>query len=101
MERWLYAVIYQCPECKRKTKIARFPAIYVASLHRTCPKCGGPQLEKLRKRDHIDPLYLNPISLLQGLIGAPIWWCPFCRLQFYDFRPGWPVKRNATKVAAK
>jgi hypothetical protein len=67
-------------------------------MHRSCPKCGTPQLERLRKRDRIDPLYLNPVSLVQALIGAHIFWCPFCRLQFYDIRPAWPVKRAGDKA---
>jgi hypothetical protein len=54
-------------------------------------------LDRLRRRDRIDPLYLNPISLVQALFGAHIWWCPFCRLQFYDLRPGWPVQRSGAK----
>jgi hypothetical protein len=86
-------MVFQCLQCRRKTKIPKHPALYLLSLHRNCPKCGTPQLERLRKRDKIDPLYLNPLSLVQGLFGARIYWCPFCRLQFYDIRPGWPVKR--------
>ena len=93
-ERLVYAVVYRCPGCRRKTKIFKHPAFYLLSLHRSCPKCGSPQLERLRKRDHIDPLYLNPVSLLQRLLGASIYWCSSCRLQFYDMRPAWPVRRT-------
>jgi hypothetical protein len=95
-ERVAYSVVYQCPTCQRKTKIPKYPALYF-SLRRCCPKCGTPQLERLRKRDKIDPLYLNPVSLVQVLLGASLWWCPFCRLQFYDIRPGWPVRRPGAK----
>jgi predicted RNA-binding Zn-ribbon protein involved in translation (DUF1610 family) len=96
-ERLVYALVYKCPECERKTKVPRYPLFHALSLHRSCPRCGNLELERLRKRDGIDPLYLNPISLVQALIGAPIWWCPFCRLQFYDARPGWPVTRSSSK----
>jgi ribosomal protein L37E len=95
-ERLLYASVYQCPKCHRKAKIPRYPSLYLVSLHRSCPRCGTPHLEKLRKRDKIDPLYRNPVSLLQGVLGARLWWCPFCRVQFYDCRPGWPVARASS-----
>jgi len=97
-ERLTSAIVYQCPDCQRKTKIPKFPGLYIFSLRRTCPKCGTPQLERLRKRDRIDPLYHNPLSLIQALFGASIFWCPFCRLQFYDLRPGWPVRRAGAKA---
>jgi hypothetical protein len=90
-------MVFQCPKCERKTKIPKYPAIVMLSLHRSCPKCGTPQLERLRKRDRIDPLYLNPLSLVQALFGAHLYWCPFCRVQFYDLRPGWPVKRAGAR----
>jgi hypothetical protein len=92
-------MVFQCPVCERKTKIPKYPALYIC-LHRNCPRCATPQVERLSKRDKIDPLYLHPISLVQALFGAPIWWCPFCRLQFYDFRPGWPVTRSGSKKPA-
>ena len=97
--RLLYSMVFQCPVCERKTKIPKYPALYIC-LHRNCPRCATPQVERLSKRDKIDPLYLHPISLVQALFGAPIWWCPFCRLQFYDFRPGWPVTRSGSKKPA-
>jgi len=35
------------------------------------------------------------ISRIQGLLGAPILYCHYCRLQFYDFRP----RKRAAKAA--
>jgi hypothetical protein len=32
-------------------------------------------------------LYLNPLSLVQKFFGAPLHYCAFCRIQFYDLRP--------------
>jgi hypothetical protein len=93
-ERLVYAAVLQCPKCKRKTKLPKYPTLFLLSLHRSCPKCGTPQLDRLRKRDKIDPLYLNPLSLVQRLFGAHLYWCPFCRVQFYDLRPPWPVNRS-------
>jgi hypothetical protein len=90
-------MVFQCLKCKRKTKIPKYPALFLLSLHRSCPKCGTPQLDRLRKRDKIDPLYLNPLSLVQRLLGANIYWCPFCRVQFYDLRPPWPVRRAGVR----
>jgi hypothetical protein len=91
-ERLLYSKVFLCPLCERKTRVAKVPAPCF-SLHRKCPKCGGANLERLPRRDEIDPLYRNPVSLVQALIGASIWWCPDCRLQFYDVRPAVPVRQ--------
>ncbi|MBI4874995.1 MAG: hypothetical protein HY822_10230 [Acidobacteria bacterium] len=56
------------------------------SLKCRCPRCWGGDVHRFEELDEIERLYRNPISLLQALFGAPLYWCPFCRLQFYDFR---------------
>jgi hypothetical protein len=72
------------------------PYLYLISLHTCCPRCGNADLHKLGERDGIDEMYSNPISRLQHFLGAPLYWCQFCRLQFYDFRP----RRKAKALAA-
>jgi len=99
-ERLLYSAVYWCPECERKTAIPRYPHLFI-SLRRRCPRCAGHKLERLRRRDRIDPLYHNPISLVQALFGARLWWCPLCRLQFYDLRPGAQSSREEKPAATR
>lgn len=87
MDRLRYTAIHHCPHCEVDFGTpARW--MHLVSLDRCCPKCGGTQLENLKRRDGIDPMYKNPLSLLQGLLGAKLWWCPLCRIQFYDIRRG-------------
>ncbi len=84
-ERFRWEAAFECDACRYRTGSL---AWYMVFLSRTsvCPRCGTDNLKRLTRRDRIDRLWKNPISLLQGLLGAPIHWCPYCRLQFYDRR---------------
>lgn len=86
--RLWFTAKYRCIDCRYERAYLRRPAL--PSLHRACPRCGNRELERFPNRDRIDKTYLNPISMLQRLIGAPLWWCAWCRLQFYDYRPALP-----------
>jgi hypothetical protein len=46
-----------------------------------------------RVLDYCDPLYRNPLSLIQRYLGGTLMYCVDCRLQFYDLRPKRPGKR--------
>ncbi|HWB96023.1 MAG TPA: hypothetical protein VG672_04960 [Bryobacteraceae bacterium] len=37
-------------------------------------------------RDHIDPMYRSILSWIQRWMGAPLFHCRYCRIQFYDLR---------------
>jgi hypothetical protein len=52
-----------------------------------CPNCRTQQLARRWKRDHIDRLSHSPWSMLQRVLGAQLYHCRSCRLQFYDWRP--------------
>jgi len=91
IEHLRYGAVYRCHRCHVRVGISRWWTLLLA-FHRCCPKCGGTRLECLKHRDRIDPLYKNPLSLVQGLLGAKLWWCPRCRIQFYDTRPAAPAE---------
>jgi hypothetical protein len=40
-----------------------------------------------KKRDTVDTMNRNPLRQLQRLMGAHLYHCDSCRLQFYDLRP--------------
>lgn len=63
------------------------PFLYLLSFHSCCPKCGNVDLKILNERDGVDEMSSNPLSFIQRFLGAPLHWCQFCRLQFYDYRP--------------
>ncbi len=56
------------------------------SLHVCCPRCGRTDLRKRRERDYVDPMMYNPLRYGQRLLGAALWHCEYCRIQFYDVR---------------
>ena len=64
-----------------KNRLAKF-------LHRChCPYCGSSSLSTYATRDGIDPMSLNPFRRLLEILGSPIRYCRWCRLQFHDPRP--------------
>ena len=83
-QRLIYAAVYQCRRCRRKSGELHFAPLF--SLHSICPRCGSERPERVRRRDPIESLYKSPLSLVQRLFGAPLYYCFYCRLQFYDFR---------------
>jgi cytoskeletal protein CcmA (bactofilin family) len=43
-------------------------------------------------RDPVDRLYQTPAQIVRRLLGAPLYHCYVCRLQFYDIGAGVPPK---------
>lgn len=85
-ERFRHAAIYRCPSCRFEAAAPLGVAYPQLSTVARCPRCGGPDLRVLAKRDPIEKLYRGPLSTLWRLLGAPLLYCRPCRLQFFDFR---------------
>ena len=80
LERLLYWRVYSCPceqtwwgDPRLSTKVR-------------CPRCHRTDLRRRRERDRIDRMLLNPLRYMQRFVGAPLYHCEFCRIQFYDVR---------------
>ena len=95
-DRLRVRAIYKCKDCAAYTGVHYWATWHWCSLTAQCPKCGNPDLKHLTRRDKIDPVTRLLISRIQGLFGAPILYCHYCRLQFYDFRPRERAERKAT-----
>jgi DNA-directed RNA polymerase subunit RPC12/RpoP len=52
-----------------------------------CPDCGTTRLVIRKKRDHIDRYYGGPLAWWRRRMGANLYHCIFCRLQFYSRLP--------------
>jgi hypothetical protein len=63
----------------------RWYALYLGDYPR-CPRCGTLRLTRLATRDHIDGMYRSFLSFAQGIFGAGLYHCRYCRIQFYDMR---------------
>lgn len=91
MHRLIYRRVLQCPSCGFRHASRRLPfeatTNFALSLHTRCIQCGNQKVRRLPKRDQIDAMSHHPISLLLGLLFAPIYHCSPCRLQYRDFRP--------------
>jgi DNA-directed RNA polymerase subunit RPC12/RpoP len=91
----VYDSSYRCMDCGARV---HFPKnwLNLFSLYVCCPRCGAPDVKKRRKRDGIDRMYRNPISWGQWMLGAPLYHCHDCRLQFYDLRPRERSQRSSS-----
>jgi hypothetical protein len=94
-ERLVYALVFKCKKCEARSG-AKFHFYFYLSRHCKCPRCGTEDVEKRTGRDKIDKVIRTPVSMLQGLIGAQLYHCVYCRLQFYDLRG-----RNHKRLRAK
>jgi hypothetical protein len=84
-QRFIYKAIRECRDCKaRITEPRRFTFRFMRRAR--CPECGARTLRQFSGRDPIERMTHHPLSLLQGLLGGHLYFCPLCRLQFYDWR---------------
>lgn len=84
-QRFAYSAVYECKDCKKRVPQPRkFTFEFTRNV--SCPHCGNQDLKKLSRRDHIEKFYQGPISRLEGLFGANLYHCIYCRLQFFDIR---------------
>ncbi len=80
-----YQAVYRCKDCARLMGGKASQPMF--SGWSVCPRCGTRELRVRRKRDNVDSMSHGLLSRLEGLLGAALHHCEFCRLQFYDFRP--------------
>ncbi len=92
--------VFSCPKCHKKNFYHR-PFLHKLSLHSQCPQCGTPNVSKLRSIDRVDRLNKNPLRAIIGLLGAPLYHCTFCRLQFWDLRSRLPQVVKARAAGPK
>ena len=87
-DHFLYRGIFQCSGCGERS-VKKRQLLFLLGPSACCPKCGTHRITKLRKPDRIDPLYRRVLSLGQRFFpGARLYHCAFCRIQFWDRRPG-------------
>ena len=93
-QRFRYARILECPACEGRRVQAHTDVHPLLSLTARCPKCSTQELRVRKRLDPYDPVYRNPISLMQRYLGARLMYCVDCRLQFYDLRPRRKIRRG-------
>ena len=84
-EKLLYAAMYECGKCHTRKPEPRWYALYLGDYPR-CPRCGTYRVTHLLARDKIDKMLTGPINYAQFLLGADLYHCRYCRVQFYDVR---------------
>jgi hypothetical protein len=76
---------YTCRSCHRDDTVPRAYLYHFGDQCR-CPKCGTLRVKKLKQRDKIDPMRSGVLNLLERMAGGHLFYCCFCRIQFYDRR---------------
>ena len=62
--------------------------------------CGNRRVRRIPARDRIDAMSAHPLSILLGLLGAPIYHCNACRHQYHDWRPLPAVTSSASAASS-
>jgi len=93
LERVLYAAAYRCEGCRFRVRVSVLDRLRAARFA-SCPKCSGQDLTILKKRDRVDRWNRNPLRIAQRFLGASLYHCWSCRLQFYDLRYRSPRARE-------
>jgi hypothetical protein len=95
LQKVIYAHTLRCSRCGYRG--ARLHAGLGNTLHfvfsrcSRCIRCGTIEVQRTARRDLIDSMSGNLVSVLLGLTGAPLNKCSACRLQYRD----WRSPRNA------
>jgi len=82
VERLWCARAWNCRGCGERFRERR-PSFQAWA---SCPRCGTARITTLRKRDPVDRMHHGALSFMSRLLGASLYHCNFCRLQFYDLR---------------
>ena len=83
-EKWAYRRMYKCRRCGRREFVPYAVAFWFGGGAK-CPHCGNAHVS-LEQRDRNFRLSKNPLLLVQRIIGAKLYQCGECRMQFYDRR---------------
>jgi predicted RNA-binding Zn-ribbon protein involved in translation (DUF1610 family) len=97
-DRRKYAAVFECYDCGQHIGVSRlqkllnphmpdFLRMPWITVHARCPRCGNMKLQVFERRDYIEGYQRNLLRFVQRLLGAPLCYCPSCRLQFHDLRP--------------
>ena len=84
-ERILYRSAYKCPKCEFRHLRLRTLLRGVRATAR-CPRCSSSRLKILKKRDKLEFMEKSLLRMAQGFLGAHLYYCSRCRVQFYDMR---------------
>jgi cytoskeletal protein CcmA (bactofilin family) len=60
------------------------PQVFSPNRSVRCPVCGTDRLSVSSERDSVDSLFQTPGRVVKRLLGAPLYHCQVCRIQFYD-----------------
>jgi uncharacterized protein with PIN domain len=89
-QRIFYTHLYHCGSCGTEVNEMRLglrsTLTFVFSRHTRCIKCGTTDVQRRKKKDSVEPMSGHPLSRLLFLTAAPIYRCPTCRIQYYDWR---------------
>jgi hypothetical protein len=97
LDKLVYIERLRCHHCKLNLARRRpllesivSSLLFIYSRHTRCPKCRTGAVHRVPDWDRVDALSRNPLGLLQALLAAPMNYCSYCRLRYYDWRTPQP-----------
>jgi len=100
LQKLIYAEILRCGKCgfvsRRLHLFLRVAVMSHVSAYTRCVRCGTPHVVRAKKRDRMESLSNGLWSRVHQILGAPIYRCIGCRLQYYDWRPSRSQERRDT-----
>jgi hypothetical protein len=90
-EKIVYIAVLECSKCARRQV---FWCLFLLGRRTHCPHCWNVNLDKLKSVDFIETMYKNPLSYFQKWLGGNLYHCSFCRLQFYDLRDRFQIRKR-------
>ena len=86
LERLVIAQAYRCAECRSRVRVTKWRSL-LDRRYVCCPRCKGHDVQVLPRIDPVEHLDRHLHRFVHKWLGAPLFYCRFCRLQFFDRRP--------------
>ena len=86
VERLFVAYAYRCQACKSRFCASRLQLL-LDSRYSSCPQCRSYEVRVIPRSNRTMRTYRHPLQFLQKVLHAPLRYCRYCKLQFFDFRP--------------
>ena len=84
-ERFSYLAVHKCWDCRAK-EFRPHRYTYHLGKQVRCPKCGTYRVTRSNAPDKINSMMTGPLNFLKRWLGGKLYYCRFCRVQFFDRR---------------
>jgi hypothetical protein len=84
-DRIRYYGVMVCEDCRQRSVIPRPWTFHISRCVR-CHRCGTCRIQRQASLDYIERLSYGLLSIVGRVLGGDLYYCVYCRMQFYDRR---------------